>query len=105
MTPGLLVLPFLAALIPALRESRPARFFALSPLESGVARHIVYNWLEHDQAFARQFDDTRQMATDVHRPANRQRRPIANSVDAPRTYMTPSEMAGVAISPRPSSSW
>ena len=34
-------------------------------LESRVARRTVYNWIEHDDAFARQFQDARQIATDV----------------------------------------
>ena len=34
-------------------------------IESGIGRRTVYHWLERDEAFARQFDDARQTATDV----------------------------------------
>lgn len=31
---------------------------------SGVGRRTVYDWVEHDAAFAKQFDDAREMGTD-----------------------------------------
>ena len=53
-------------------------------LESGVGRRTVYHWLERDEAFAPQFDDARQTATDVLEAECRRR--ALEGVPAPVYY-------------------